>query len=248
MRETRKTVKIKVRESSAREDLRRFQAEIVPNAVFEGRELWERFAAFLGLPFDKAHQAKTRITEIEDFILSELERGNRLDFGLVSFFPKLSAALPERDADPTAVGVHVRGAVKSRRSLSAPLDKYLVAENPTATETSRILNVIIEGDRTPSRGVDRITDGKVLSALCKDVTIDLSQPDEGIWLEKQAKRWHEQHLKVADCEYLRTDYDCLKFRLNEKVAPGKYMLTMGTRAGRGPDYKLRVVRHLVRVV
>lgn len=58
---------------------------------------------------------------IERFIRRELENGNRLDFGLVSFLPRLSAALPARDADPGETGIRLRGSVKARKSLSASL-------------------------------------------------------------------------------------------------------------------------------
>ena len=42
--------------------------------------------------------------------------GKQLDFDLVSFYPRLSGALPSRDSDPAAEGMFVRGAVKARRA------------------------------------------------------------------------------------------------------------------------------------
>ena len=46
-----------------------------------------------------------------------LAQGNRLDFGLVSFYPRLSGALSSRDIDPEQDGLFVRGAVKATRTL-----------------------------------------------------------------------------------------------------------------------------------
>lgn len=246
MKRQRQTVKLSVRAKSAGSGEQSFQADVVPNAVYEGRELHERFADFLGLGAKDVHQAKTRIEELENFILRELEQGNRLDFGLVSFYPRLSAALPTRDSDPEDAGLHLRGAVKSRRSLSASLDEYLSAENPTATVSIRIYSVMAED--SPHCRMDEIPIGTVCGAVCHDVVIDPNRPDEGIWLEKPVKRRNQTHEVLARCEYLGVRNGLIRFRLNETVPPGRYMLSIGTRAGMGPAYRLRVARHQVRVV
>ena len=102
------TVEVKVREKSSAAESQAFQAEVIPNAVYEGRQLYLRLAEFLNLPYDDHYRAQRMVEDIEKFIRRELESGNRLDFGLVSFLPRLSAALPTRDASPEECGIYVR--------------------------------------------------------------------------------------------------------------------------------------------
>ena len=90
--------------------------------------------------------------------------------------------------------------------------------------------------------------GTVCGAVCHDVAIDPDRPDEGIWLEKPVKRRNQTHEVLARCEYLVMRNGLIRFQLNETVPPGRYMLSIGTHAGMGPAYRLRVARHQVRVV
>ena len=66
---------------------------------------------------------------LEGFILAELAKGKKIDFELVSFYPRLSGALPSRDSSPEAEGLFVRGAVKARRTLMNGLKDKLEAVN-----------------------------------------------------------------------------------------------------------------------
>jgi hypothetical protein len=52
----------------------------------------------------------------ESFILDQLAKGFRLDFGLVSFYPRLSGGLSSRDADPEADRA-LRGDCRDRGEL-----------------------------------------------------------------------------------------------------------------------------------
>ena len=94
----------------------KFQTNLTPNATLEGKELIERWADFSRL---NAAQAETTLVLLKGFILDELAKGNKLDFELVSFYPRLSGALPSRDSSPDAEGLYVRGAVKARREGQA---------------------------------------------------------------------------------------------------------------------------------
>ena len=46
--------------------------------------------------------AQATLTMLEGFILAELSQGNRLEFNLATFYPRLSSALPSRDSSPEA--------------------------------------------------------------------------------------------------------------------------------------------------
>ena len=102
----------------------KFQTNLTPNATLEGKELIERWADFSRL---NAAQAETTLVLLKGFILEELAKGNKLDFGLVSFYPRLSGALSSRDSSPGAEGLYVRGAVKARRPLMNGLKDKLEA-------------------------------------------------------------------------------------------------------------------------
>jgi hypothetical protein len=69
------------------------------------------------------------IGSLEECILDALSDGYQLNFGLVSFYPRLSGALPSRDSDPAAEGLYVRGAVKARRALRDGLKEKIDAVN-----------------------------------------------------------------------------------------------------------------------
>lgn len=102
--QTRIKIKAMTREKDA---AGKFQADLTPNATIEGNELVERWAEFSRL---NSAQAETTLVLLKGFILEELAKGNKLDFELVSFYPRLSGALSSRDSSPDAEGLYVRGA------------------------------------------------------------------------------------------------------------------------------------------
>jgi len=243
MSKSKVVVDLKVRANAPGEGIQAYQAEVIPRTVYEGSELYQRLSEFLGLPSD-GYRAKTLVDNIESFVRRELELGNRLDFGLVSFFPKLSAALPSRDADPGDAGLYVRGAVKARKSLSASLANHLVAKNPVAGDPLWIGNVLNEA----LDDYDLVTKGDVQSIVCSHVTIDPSRPDEGIWLEKPIKRRGQKHIPLVRAEVVEAKCNQIRCRFTELPRPGRYNIVIGTRGEKGPSYKLRCVRHPVRVL
>ena len=109
--QTRIKIKAVTREKDA---AGKFQTNLTPNATLEGKGLIKRWAEFTRL---NVAQAETTLVLLRGFILEELAKGNKLDFELVSFYPRLSGALPNRDSSPDAEGLYVRGAVKARRPL-----------------------------------------------------------------------------------------------------------------------------------
>lgn len=226
-----------------------FQADVVPAQTYEGEELYRKLAEFLQL--SNSSQAEQIVCGIEGFIKSELKKGSRLDFGLVSFFPRLSAALPTRDADPAQEGIFARGAVKARKALSASLAGDVVVENPQAVDALRIVAVMDNEDKDSSYDRFRLRHEVGILNHNFRITIDPSHEDERIWLEKPIKRWHQERVPLAYAQYLSTDQDGWKIRCkfaDNAVRPGKYTLCISTRAGKGLDYRLRVVRHLVQVL
>ena len=123
-----------------------FQAALRPVDVLTLDDIAERWASYSGQP---QGMAKSHLMGFESFILDQLAKGYRLDFGLVSFYPRLSGGLTSRDADPESDGLFVRGAVKARRALVNGLKRRLVAENAQETSRVRIYSVF---DRETGRG------------------------------------------------------------------------------------------------
>jgi hypothetical protein len=83
----------------------KFQTDLTPNETLEGDALIKRWAEYSRL---NAAQAQTALVLLKGFILDELAKGNKLDFELVSFYPRLSGALSSRDSSPDAEGLYVR--------------------------------------------------------------------------------------------------------------------------------------------
>ena len=107
----RKTLSVTVRN---RKSALKFQADIKVSGRMGINEIVEHWAESASL---KPVMAKAVLGSLEEFILQALAEGIQLDFGLVSFYPRLSGSLPSRDSDPAAEGLFVRGAVKARRAL-----------------------------------------------------------------------------------------------------------------------------------
>ena len=170
---------------------------------------------------------------------------SRLDFGLVSFYPRLSGGLTSRDADPEADGLFVRGAVKARRALVNGLKQRLVAENAQATSRARIYSVF---DRETSR-YGTVTPGHALSISGNDIIIDPARDDEGVWLEKRLHVNSRRHsyTKVARGRILKSDSALAEVVFDEAISKGTYLLTLYTRSGRGTDFKVTHCRSEVSV-
>ena len=151
----------------------KFQTNLTPNATLEGKELIRRWAEFSRL---NPAQAETTLVLLKGFILEELAKGNKLDFELVSFYPRLSGALSSRDSSPDAEGLYVRGAVKARRPLMNGLKDKLEAVNDLTTVRSHIYNVF---DKTLQR-FDVLATGHVLSVAGYDIPVDAAKEDEGV--------------------------------------------------------------------
>jgi len=210
-----------------------FQAALKPVDVLTMDEIAERWASYSGQP---QGMAKSHLIGLESFILDQLAKGYRLDFGLVSFYPRLSGALTSRDADPEADGLFVRGAVKARRALVNGLKRRLVAENAQATSRVRIYSVF---DRETSR-YSIVTPGHTLSISGNDIIIDPTRDDEGIWLEKRLHVNSRRHsyTKVARGRILKSDIALAEVVFDEAIPKGAYLLTLYTRSGRGTDFKV----------
>ncbi len=210
-----------------------FQAVLKPEEVLTMDDIAERWASYSGQP---QGMAKSHLIGLESFILDQLAKGYRLDFGLVSFYPRLSGGLTSRDADPEAEGLFVRGSVKARRALVNGLKHRLVAENAQATSRVRIYNVF---DRETSRyGI--VTPGHTLSISGNDIVIDQARDDEGVWLEKRMHVNSRRHsyTKVARGRILKSDTDLAEVVFDEAIPKGTYLLTLYTRSGRGTDFKV----------
>ena len=170
---------------------------------------------------------------LKGFILEELAKGNKLDFGLVSFYPRLSAALSNRDSSPDAEGLYVRGAVKARRPLVNGLKDRLEAVNALSSVHSRIFNVL---DKTVNR-FDVMATGHVLSVSGYDIPVDEAKEDEGVWLEKRTHKGYERVTRGRIANY---NVDLMEVAFDEPIRPGKYVIAIYTRCGHGEGY--RVVR------
>ena len=225
--QTRTKIAAVIREKDA---AGKFQVNLTPNDTLKGKSLIRQWADYSRL--DPA-QAEVTLMLLRGFILDELAKGNKLDFDLVSFYPRLSAALPNRDSSPDAEGLYVRGAVKARRPLvNGPKDK-LEAVNGMSSIHSHIFNVF---DKTSQR-FDVLAAGHVLDISGCEIPVDTSKEDEGVWLEK---RTHDGYERVTKGRIVGYQAGIMEVVFDEAVAPGGYALAVYTRCGRGDGY--RVVR------
>ncbi len=209
-----------------------FQAALRPVDVLTMDDIADRWAAYSGQP---QGMAKSHLIGFESFILDQLAKGYRLDFGLVSFYPRLSGGLSSRDADPESDGLFVRGAVKARRALVNGLKRRLVAENACKTNRVRIYSVF---DREIGRtGI--VTPGHTLSIAGSDIPIDPARDDEGVWLEKRLHKTarNRSYVKVARGRVVKSDIALAEVVFDGPIDKGTYLLTIYTRCGRGTDFK-----------
>ena len=233
--DTRTKIKVVTREKDA---AGKFQANLTPNDTLKGKGLIRRWADYSRL---NVAQAETTLVLLRGFILDELAKGNRLDFELVSFYPRLSAALPNRDSSPDAEGLYVRGAVKARRPLMNELKDKLEAVNGLSSVHSHIFNVF---DKTLKR-FDVLAAGHVLSVSGYEIPVDAATEDEGVWLEKRTHNGYERVTKGRIVGYAT---DLTEVIFDEAVAPGVYVLAVYTRCGHGDGYRVVRVSRKIRAV
>jgi hypothetical protein len=209
-----------------------FQAALKPVDVLTMDDIADRWATYSGQPHG---MAKSHLMGLESFILDQLVKGYRLDFGLVSFYPRLSGGLSSRDADPESDGLFVRGAVKARRALVNGLKRQLVAENACKTTRVRIYSVF---DREIGRG-GIVTPGHTLTITGSDIPIDPARDDEGVWLEKRLHKTARKrsYVKVARGRVVKSDMALAEVVFDEPIDKGTYHLTIYTRCGRGTGFK-----------
>ena len=235
MYQKRQQIKIKPRTTTVNG---KFQADMEPTDTLSENERVARWAEAAGL---KPILAQTVLTSLEGFILQELAAGRRLDFNLVSFYPRLSGALSSRDSDPESDGLFVRGAVKARRALVNGLKRSLEAENGLAVTRPRISNIF---DKTADR-FDVVAAGHELSAAGRDIRIDLSRDDEGVWLEKDTRK---DAVRIARGRVLESSQINTVFVFDKPIPRGKYFVAIYSRCGRGIDYKVIRCRREVTVL
>ena len=216
----------------------KFQANLTPTATLSGRDLIERWAAYSRQNTAQAHAS---LMLLEGFILAELAEGRKLDFDLVSFYPRLSGALSNRDSSPEAEGLYVRGAVKARRPLMNGLKDKLEAVNNLSTVHSRIFNVL---DKTRNR-FDILAAGDILSVSGYDIPVDAAKEDEGVWLER---RTHKGYVQVAKGRIVSSAPDILEAVFDDPVAIGKYVIAVYTRCGHDDNYRVVRVSRKIRAV
>ena len=216
----------------------KFQVDLTPVETISGKELAERLADY---SHHNAAQAQATLTMLEGFVLAELAKGKKIDFELVSFYPRLSGALPSRDSSPEAEGLFVRGAVKARRALMNGLKDKLEAVNNLSSVHSRIFNVF---DKTLNR-FDIIATGHTLSVSGFDMPVDAAKADEGAWLER---RTHDSYVQVAKGRIVSSAPDILELVFDDPIAAGKYMLAVYTRCGHGDKYRVVRIGRKIRAV
>ena len=233
--QTRTKIKAVIREKDA---AGKFQTNLTPNDTFKGKNLIRRWADYSRL---NPAQAEVTLTLLRGFILDELAKGNKLDFELVSFYPRLSGALPSRDSSPDAEGLYVRGAVKARRPLMTGLKDKLEAVNGLTTVQSHIFNVF---DKTAKR-FDVLATGHVLSVAGCDIPVDAAKEDEGVWLERRTHKGYERVTKGRIVGYAA---DFTEVVFDEQIAPGAYVLAFYTRCGHGDGYRVVRVSRKIRAI
>ena len=234
-RNIKKRINVKARNVSVSG---KFQASLEPVEVLEMDEIAARWAERSGLRFNLTQMA---LTSLSEFIMSELADGNQLNFDLVSFYPRLSGALPSRDADPETEDLYVRGAVKARRKLNVGLKQKLDPVNSLSVVKPRIYSIY----NMDSKRYDVFAAGESLSVAGTDVEFDPSQSDEGVWLEKRSAHGY---VRVASARVLENALDHAVVVFDEPVPPGVYALAIYTRCGRSTDFKVVHCRHEIRAL
>ena len=235
MQQGHKTLSVTVRN---RRSATKFQADIEVSGRLGLQEIAEQWAESSAM---KPVLAKTMIGSLEEFILQALAEGKQLDFGLVSFYPRLSGALPSRDSDPTAEGLYVRGAVKARSALRDGLREKIDAVNSYSTVRPRLFNVY---DKDAEK-FDVIAEGHKISAVGRDIQMDPQDPEEGVWIERRTKRGYEPVMKAR---ILHSDHGRVEFIYDSSLPPRKYLIAVYTRCGRGKNHKVVVCRHEIRAL
>lgn len=216
-----------------------FQSSLEPNRTYEGESLYREFSEYCNR---KPFEIESFIKLIEGFILDELKKGNRLDFGLVSFLPRLSGAMRTRDGDPEEQGLFVRGSVKARKKLMESLDRHLEPINRHGPKQR--IGLYGTTDKEMQRMYDKIRIGETFVALTSSlVSFDPKMEDEGLFLEnKRGKVFGKAEiLNVGE----NHDFEAI-FRGN--IPTGNYILIAQTRCGKGSGYDLRRARAKIRVV
>ena len=216
----------------------KFQANLTPIATLSGKDLIERWAVYSRL---NSAVAEATLTMLKGFILAELAEGKKLDFELVSFYPRLSGALSNRDSSPAAEGLFVRGAVKARRPLMNGLKDKLEAVNNLSTIHSRIFNVL---DKTRKR-FDVLAAGDILSVSGFDIPVDDQKEDEGVWLER---RTHKGYVQVAKGRILSSSHGIIETVFDDPIAIGKYVIAVYTRCGHDSNYRVVRISRKIRAV
>ncbi len=241
-----KALNIKPRSNTSPSSNGTFQATVIPFDAYEGESLYSELADYMGT--NNVYKAESMVKTIEGFIMKELKEGKRLDFGLVSFFPKLSKALPTRDANPSREGIYLQGGVKARRPLSVSLAASLIPVNPQAKSRSVIIGTMDLEERFRFHGFRW---GHEVDIIGKYINIDQSHEDEKIWIEKPVKHRRDQRKALAYARCLEGDKGGTEVKCifeGEPVKPGNYMLCISTRGGNGLDWTLNTVRHQIKIV
>lgn len=224
------TIKVHARVSKVDETVSRgrqmFQVDAEPNEVLGGRALAERFAQKINVDTSEANYI---IDSLQEFIIEELQAGNRLDFELMSFLPRLSGTLPARDANPTDAGLVVKGHVKERPALRDALKGRLIPVNSIVPDWGAVQSVM----DVPLKKFDQIVIGHQIDIAGVNVEIDVNMPDEGVWLEDSKGN------VISRAEVSYSDAQVVDCRFHEPAVPGKYTLVLANRARKkGSDYKL----------
>lgn len=216
-----------------------FQSSLEPNRTYEGESLYREFSEFCSR---KPAEIESFIKLIEGFILDELKKGNRLDFGLVSFLPRLSGAMKTKDGDPEEQGLFVRGSVKARRKLMESLERHLEPINRHGPRQR--IRLYGTSDKEQQHLYNKIHIGETFVALTSSlVSFDPKMEDEGLFLENKRGKVFGKAEMLAAGKY--NSYEAV-FRGNIPV--GNYILIAQTRCGKGPGYDLRRARVKIRVI
>ena len=211
-----------------------FQTDIEPNRILDLDDIAKDWAEQSAM---RPALAKSMIYSLESYVLDALGRGNQLNFGLVSFYPRLSGNLSSRDSNPATEGLYVRGAVKARRGLVAALKNSLMAVNSISSIRTTIWYV---GGEDKRRG-KQIVAGEELPIYGESIPVVAGREDEGVWLESKRKG------KVAKARVVESAERCLKVVFDELPPKGMYFLVIATRCGRDESFKPVRCRAEVRV-
>ena len=157
-------------------------------------------------------------------IVENLMKGYRVDLGWITLSPRIKGAVRTVDATPDSSAIEISA------SLSKELRKCAQNLVPV-NENVKAATVLYELQEVDCPKTNTLHEpGKRIVLNGSGLTMNLSNPDEGIWLET------ELGATVARADILEVNAATCYFKFDELPPRGKYVLVVSARNGLPTSY------------